>query len=554
MRYSTEKIGTTSTEQIEAFLSKKLELPVTLANKEVYRSLTASHTHYTVIMKGYAVYQSKVIVKESEEEIKITYPNLLLYKLDNLINFSSKVDDQFNPDEVEHAEVVWHAQNGVLKLSKLYRTHANHELKEQLYDSKGALIETVNLTLHNKPDTLVYTNVYKPDPISASGQAYESPFIDNNNITNDSLNAWLVEDSIRMKWDETQLDWVLESEYALALDISAPTHTPPTLSSSNLLSTRDHMDFEYFNAYYHIHQMQFHLQSMGFELVNYPLSFDAHGSEGDQSSFIPSSVTPYILFGDGGVDDAEDADVIIHEYGHAISHSASPNTNYGSERNALDEGIGDYLALSYSHRLTGEQEFEIFNWDGHNEFWDGRSVSLTRTYPSDLERDIYSDGILFTSALQQIASKIGWEITDQILINSLYDYFPNMLLSDGASAFMESNEQLRQDADKEDMELIFCLYGLLPHCADTLPSDLPISEIYLGNTQEFAFNGGLLRIFPNGNSLSHITVFDVSGKLLHETSFDREGCLFYDLDLSHIYAPILILQIDNQTFKLLKID
>ena len=72
----------------------------------------------------------------------------------------------------------------------------------------------------------------------------------------------------------------------------------------------------------------------------------------DQSVFIGNSGNSYLLFGEGGVDDAEDADVIIHEYAHAISYAASPETNSGTERRGLDEGLGDYFAAIYSYQYN----------------------------------------------------------------------------------------------------------------------------------------------------------------------------------------------------------
>ena len=48
-------------------------------------------------------------------------------------------------------------------------------------------------------------------------------------------------------------------------------------------------------------------------MVNYAIDVDCHGfNGGDNSAFNPGTNPPSIVFGQGGVDDAEDADVIIH--------------------------------------------------------------------------------------------------------------------------------------------------------------------------------------------------------------------------------------------------
>ena len=52
-----------------------------------------------------------------------------------------------------------------------------------------------------------------------------------------------------------------------------------------------------------------------------------------------------LRFGKGGVDDAEDAEVILHEYGHAIHFSQ--NFSFASEEaGAISEGFGDYWAVT----------------------------------------------------------------------------------------------------------------------------------------------------------------------------------------------------------------
>lgn len=47
-----------------------------------------------------------------------------------------------------------------------------------------------------------------------------------------------------------------------------------------------------------------------------------------------------------GVDDAEDADVILHELGHGIHDFLT--VGHLSQIEGLSEGIGDYIAMSYS--------------------------------------------------------------------------------------------------------------------------------------------------------------------------------------------------------------
>ena len=86
------------------------------------------------------------------------------------------------------------------------------------------------------------------------------------------------------------------------------------------------------------------------------VKFDPSGLSGaDNSHYLGGS--GQLAFGEGGVDDAEDADVIVHEFGHALSDHASPLSNTGLERRAIDEGYGDYFAASYSRK------FSDYNWE-----------------------------------------------------------------------------------------------------------------------------------------------------------------------------------------------
>ena len=71
------------------------------------------------------------------------------------------------------------------------------------------------------------------------------------------------------------------------------------------------------------------------------VQYDPHGLNGVDNSHYTSG-PEQLAFGEGGVDDDEDADVIVHELGHGIHDWV---TNNGlSQVQGLSEGLGDYFA------------------------------------------------------------------------------------------------------------------------------------------------------------------------------------------------------------------
>jgi hypothetical protein len=133
-------------------------------------------------------------------------------------------------------------------------------------------------------------------------------------------------------------------------------------------------------TYFHIDQNQRYIQSLGFTggagIQDGRIDADSDGVNGaDDSHYVPS--TNIVAFGHGCVDDNEDADVILHEYGHAIQHDINPNWS-GGDTGAMGEGFGDYWAGSYSYSTTNGPSFHpewAFTWDGHNNCWDGRVMN-----------------------------------------------------------------------------------------------------------------------------------------------------------------------------------
>lgn len=160
-------------------------------------------------------------------------------------------------------------------------------------------------------------------------------------------------------------------------DFDPPEMSPSTTIDGIWDAPRGEPAFWEAMIYYHVDSCQRYLQSLGYiderSVVNLPIMVDADGAFGyDNSFFDPINNT--LSFGRGGVPDAEDADVILHEYAHALQYATCPRVNGGDWR-AIAEGSSDYWAASWSLRTEAGQEFQpnqVFQWDGFE--WGGRSL------------------------------------------------------------------------------------------------------------------------------------------------------------------------------------
>jgi len=78
------------------------------------------------------------------------------------------------------------------------------------------------------------------------------------------------------------------------------------------------------------------------------------------------------------VDDAEDA---TSSCTSTATPSSIPAARAGAEAKRDPWGrIRDYWAGSYSASLSDYRSEWVFNWDGHNNFWNGRVLNTTETY------------------------------------------------------------------------------------------------------------------------------------------------------------------------------
>ena len=173
---------------------------------------------------------------------------------------------------------------------------------------------------------------------------------------------------------------------------------PATLhadASQSLLFDRSQPQFEEVNVYFHIDRSQRYLQSLGYtggrRIAGYAIPVDPHALSGADNSLYASSATPgqgKLYFGDGGVDDAEDSDIVLHEFCHAIQDSIAPSVFFGtsaSQARAMGEGYADYWAFSSNYEPglgSGRDQYCLADWDAR---CNGDDSSQNCGYPANAD-------------------------------------------------------------------------------------------------------------------------------------------------------------------------
>jgi len=253
--------------------------------------------------------------------------------------------------------------------------------------------------------------------------------------------------------------------------LEAPSTTPADAGGS-LLFDRSDPRFEEVNAYFQLDRTQRYLQSLGYagsrRIVAYPIPVDPHAANGtDNSYYVPGALAGQgaLYFGDGGTDDAEDSDIMLHEYGHAIEDWIAPLTFAGlnsSQSRAIGEGFGDYWSFSSTYDLTiaaGRDPYCIADWDArcanddpseHCGYPPGanclRRVDGTKTMAdysvSEGSGTEHRNGEIWSSALREIFLGIGKWTTDTLVIEAHFGVPPNPTFAIMARRMLDADHLL----------------------------------------------------------------------------------------------------------------
>ncbi|MEE8417257.1 MAG: M36 family metallopeptidase, partial [candidate division Zixibacteria bacterium] len=263
--------------------------------------------------------------------------------------------------------------------------------------------------------------------------------------------------------------------------------------------------FEEVVVYYQISNCFGFYESLGFDnIMDFSIGIDVNGTTQDNSWYSPGNRR--ITYGSGGVDDAEDGDVIIHEYGHATQHDQVPGWGQTHEGGSMGEGFGDYISVAFAHPVFNDwDEAQVFDWDlGPVEhFWPGRRVDENKHYPEDMTGSVHADGEIWSRCLWDMQNSIAYDTAAQLVLESHFYLTPSAQFIDGANAIVQADINLYEGAHLMEIGQAFVDRGIF----EEMPIVLEIYHQPLGDTEDINGPYEVLATFDHTNPLDTVQMF-----------------------------------------------
>jgi hypothetical protein len=412
-------------------------------------SLSGIFSTYRIYFQGIPLHNAFLITRETNHEsTEVLAPDFSRIKFP---------EPDYHP---AGTRLVFDGSNWI-PLSMASETSLSPPAAFRIFRDKSGSVKFSEDWLLRFSDSSVKARVFRPDPVSRLQMPYGGLLRDRGDSSSTLLRQAM--DSVNIRLAFSGDSFRLKSPHLHFGEYSPPARRLSVSSDvSAFVFDRDVPGFEEVNAFWHLSRFRAFLDSLGLDsLARFPLQIDAHGMDGaDQSAYSP--LQEFMAFGDGNVDDAEDAAVILHEYGHVLAHAAFPFGNSGQERRALEEGICDYIAGSYLRASSSYLPDRLFRWDGNNEFWPGRSLVSNRNYPADLTGSLYADGGIFCSALSAMEAATGRKALHHILLTALYGIGPNLSMPAAARQMLIADSALYQGQHASEIRSRFLQRGIDP--------------------------------------------------------------------------------------------
>jgi len=322
---------------------------------------------------------------------------------------------------------------------------------------------------------------FRPNPVQATGNPALSD-------AGDASSAAL--DAARVQVSLLGLDpgtGVLKGEFVDLVSLPGGLNAVDANEASRIYDyDRSDERFEQVLVYHTVDSIQRYFHQLGFDddsgalngIRDFPTRAHAHWNNDDQSFY--STGDDAIHFGDGGVDDAEDADIVAHEYAHAIQHDQNACWG-GGEMGAMGEGFGDYLAASF-HEASGDANYQaahaacVGEWDAHDSASAFpvclRRVDGAKVYPEDLVGEVHADGEIWSRALWDLRAAIGGTAADQLILEHHFTLPCSATMPDAAEELLQADLNLNAGIHGAPIREAFCARGILSGAGCVVPSGL----------------------------------------------------------------------------------
>jgi len=390
-------------------------------------------------------------------------------------------------------------------------------------------------------DSTIQAKVFNPDPLTSAEVPYGGAYQDFNDADSPAINN---ERMLRpLVIDFANDSFILRDSVFHFTELESPATDEPKGLSPDFNFNRSDDNFEYVNALYHLQTWVRRVHDLGYNLPNTTVQVDPHASNGaDVSGFTPAYGELALLFGDGGIDDAEDADVLIHELGHVLSYAAAPGTTNGLERTSMEEGTCDYFAMSYSRQINPYGWEKTFSWDG-NLTWQGRAANTNKNFPGDFSNNKYNNAEVWVSALSEVYDSLGPDKTDKIVLCALYNQV-------GQMTFMQMAANCRQcDSLQNGGVNSMIIYQAMNRRG--LAHPLGFKETLqttwkLLNSEGFAFRGESMAVdFAGAQLTGKMELYDLQGKLIRQEFFQSTDAI--QIEAGDIKKGLYLLRVTSDT-------
>ncbi len=463
-----------SPERVLKNFIEKQKLGIDLKNFELKSKLSNTNTttlRYTQKANNLPVFNSELLcVIYKDKVVKLvnnTFSDFNKPDFKNIEKIKEKIKIKPKFKKIVSVEKGYFGKKPCFRIKAVFEK----DLKYIYVDAKnGQILKEKSLIVHFDSQG----QIFYPNPVCYSGN---TQLADNNDSDYTELNQTYVtvtltdissSGKLKNRFVDLTAHGIAPASYFGYYPVSEYSPGLATENNGGYFYLRSDYAFEEVNAYYWITEARKYIESMGIGILPNPIPVNVHYMRADNSFY--SETDKGLHFGDGGVDDAEDGEIILHEFMHAVTHYIIPGMGNSWEAASLDEGLSDYFAASFGNDKIFRDY--IGEWDATT-YHPGtpayiRPIKTDRHYPENMKEpyyltgqaNIHWDGVIFSSTLWQIRKAVGNEF-DKDVIEALYHISTSTSYQSAALSFY-SADAFNGGKFQETISYFFYKRGILP--------------------------------------------------------------------------------------------